>query len=235
MTLNIRHTRTRMVLPSLAIATWSFPHHSRNEHRHLRTVSLSVQPQSISLYNYVITIKFPRTNTRTNSNQFQHTRAHPPWHTRIHTFSLAPSFPLAIFCFKKTFCLMNIRPQDLLSHEPTLWFTHKVRQSLWKVPFDLQVSLVAVYKQWYLRQVSLSVQFLIRTSSSINICLVWCICVLPDTFLTCAASASERGGHVSGGNYENFTWCRALQHIWAEHTHSKSSRNVSSTDRAAAR
>jgi len=24
--------------------------------------------------------------------------------------------------FKKTFCLMNIRPQDLLSHEPTLWF-----------------------------------------------------------------------------------------------------------------
>jgi hypothetical protein len=22
--------------------------------------------------------------------------------------------------FKKTFCLMNIRPQDLLSHEPTL-------------------------------------------------------------------------------------------------------------------
>jgi hypothetical protein len=24
--------------------------------------------------------------------------------------------------FKKTFCLMNIRPQDFLSHEPTLWF-----------------------------------------------------------------------------------------------------------------
>jgi len=24
--------------------------------------------------------------------------------------------------FKKNFCLMNIRPQDLLSHEPTLWF-----------------------------------------------------------------------------------------------------------------
>ena len=24
--------------------------------------------------------------------------------------------------FKNTFCLMNIRPQDLLSHEPTLWF-----------------------------------------------------------------------------------------------------------------
>jgi len=23
---------------------------------------------------------------------------------------------------KKTFCLMNIRPQDFLSHEPTLWF-----------------------------------------------------------------------------------------------------------------
>jgi len=24
--------------------------------------------------------------------------------------------------FKKTFCLMNIHPQDFLSHEPTLWF-----------------------------------------------------------------------------------------------------------------
>jgi len=24
--------------------------------------------------------------------------------------------------FKKTFCLMNIRPQDFLSHDPTLWF-----------------------------------------------------------------------------------------------------------------
>jgi len=24
--------------------------------------------------------------------------------------------------FKKTFWLMNIRPQDFLSHEPTLWF-----------------------------------------------------------------------------------------------------------------
>jgi len=24
--------------------------------------------------------------------------------------------------FKKTFCLMNIRPQDFLSHEPTVWF-----------------------------------------------------------------------------------------------------------------
>jgi len=31
-----------------------------------------------------------------------------------------PRFP-AICCFKKTFCLMKVRPQDLLSHEPTLW------------------------------------------------------------------------------------------------------------------
>ena len=29
---------------------------------------------------------------------------------------------LSDISFKKTFCLMNIRPQDLLSHEPTVWF-----------------------------------------------------------------------------------------------------------------
>jgi len=28
----------------------------------------------------------------------------------------------ALFRFKKTFCLMNMWSQDLLSHEPTLWF-----------------------------------------------------------------------------------------------------------------
>ena len=33
---------------------------------------------------------------------------------------------VGIFCFMKTFCLMNIRPQDLLSHEPTLWFNHQL-------------------------------------------------------------------------------------------------------------
>ena len=59
--------------------------------------------------------------------------------------------------FKKTLCLMNIYPQDLLSHEPILWFRlwfinrtiflgHKLPQSLWKMPFDLEVHLEAVYK-----------------------------------------------------------------------------------------
>jgi len=51
---------------------------------------------------------------------------------------------------------------------------------------------VAVYKLWYSRLVSLSVQFLIHASSSICICLVWCICMMPDAFLMCVASASER-------------------------------------------
>ena len=51
---------------------------------------------------------------------------------------------------------------------------------------------MAVYKLWYSRLVSLSVQFLIHASSSICICLVWRICMMPDAFLMCAASASER-------------------------------------------
>jgi len=46
----------------------------------------------------------------------------------------------------------------------------------------LQVSGVAI----------LSIQFLIHTSSSICICLVWRICMMPDAFPMCEASASER-------------------------------------------
>ena len=49
-------------------------------------------------------------------------------HTSVH-FLVLPGSLLSITkitqsdtSFKKTFCLMNIRPQDLLSHEPTLWF-----------------------------------------------------------------------------------------------------------------
>ena len=37
-------------------------------------------------------------------------------------FRMAPRGRYSDTSFKKTFCLMNIRPQDLLSHEPTLWF-----------------------------------------------------------------------------------------------------------------
>jgi len=46
----------------------------------------------------------------------------------------------------------------------------------------MQVSGVAI----------LSLQFLIHASSSICIYFVWCICMMPDTFLMCVASASER-------------------------------------------
>jgi len=47
--------------------------------------------------------------------------------------------------------------------------------------------LVAVYKVWYSRLVSLSAQFLIHASSSIYICLVWRICMTTCTFLVCAS------------------------------------------------
>jgi len=97
---------------------------------------------------------------------------------------------------------MNIRPQDLVSHEPTLWFRRhqlfglgapsflgqKLPQSLWisvveitVAALNLRVSGVAI----------LSVEFPIHASSSICICLVWRICMTPGTFLMCAASASE--------------------------------------------
>jgi len=47
--------------------------------------------------------------------------------TRCHTSQLYPHSCVYVhvcsdISFKKTFCLMNIRPQDFLSHEPTLWF-----------------------------------------------------------------------------------------------------------------
>ena len=46
------------------------------------------------------------------------------WNISIVVFYI--SLPLYMgkseISFKKTFCLMNIRPQDFLSHEPTLWF-----------------------------------------------------------------------------------------------------------------
>jgi len=93
---------------------------------------------------------------------------------------------------------MNIRPQDLLSHKPTLWFrrhqlfwfrctiflrlespTKSLESAVWS-----RSHLVAVYMLWYSRLVSLSVQFLIHASSSI-------ICMMPDAFLMGAASASE--------------------------------------------
>jgi len=98
---------------------------------------------------------------------------------------------------------MNIRSQDLLSHEPTLWVGCGLitvpsfqAQSLLNVPFDLEVDLNAVYtmRVSLARDLSLSVQFLIHASSSICICIVWRICryVTPCAFLMCAASASER-------------------------------------------
>jgi len=59
------------------------------------------------------------------------------------------------------------------------------------VPFDLEVHLLAVYKLWYSREVSSSVQFLIHASSSICICFVWRICITPGAFLMCTASVSE--------------------------------------------
>ena len=34
---------------------------------------------------------------------------------------LVHSFRKSVISFKKTFCLMNFRPEDLLSHEPTRW------------------------------------------------------------------------------------------------------------------
>ena len=105
---------------------------------------------------------------------------------------------------KKILCLMNVCPWDLLlSHEPTLWFElqfinrtifvdHKVPQSLWTVLFDLEVHLVAVCKLSDSPEMSLSVQFRIHASSSIFVCPVWHICMMPVVFLMCATSASER-------------------------------------------
>jgi len=85
--------------------------------------------------------------------------------------------------FKKTFCLMNIRPQDLLSHEPTLWFRrHQLfwfRRTIFLRPQTAAKSLNKCFKITVAAlklQVSgveiLSVQFLIHASSSICICLV---------------------------------------------------------------
>jgi len=100
---------------------------------------------------------------------------------------------------------MSIRPQDFLSHEPTLWFRRHYlfwfRRTIFLRPQSPTKSVQSVvwcrstswlYKLWYSRLVSLSVQFLIHASSSICICLVLRICMMPDAFLMCAASASER-------------------------------------------
>jgi len=79
------------------------------------------------------------------------------------------------FSFKKIVCLTNFRVQDLLSHEPTLWFQlwvinrtifqlHKVSQSLLKLPLDLKVELVPTYTLRYeCHLASLTVQFQTQT------------------------------------------------------------------------
>jgi len=98
---------------------------------------------------------------------------------------------------------MNIRPQDLLSREPTLWFRrHQLfgigASSFYghKLPQSLCISVVEVTVAALKLQVSgvaiLSVQFLIHASSSICICPVWRICMTTGAFLMCAASVSER-------------------------------------------
>jgi len=90
------------------------------------------------------------------------------------------------------------------------WSTKSVESTVWSRSLALARTLVralslflshlatvAVHKLWCSREVSLSIQFLIHTSSSPMICvclvwLVWLICVTPSAFLTCAASVPER-------------------------------------------
>ena len=107
--------------------------------------------------------------------------------------------------FKKTFCLMNICPQDLLSHEPSLWFgSHQLFWFRRTIFLRQQTATKSLYKCYGVKitvaalklQVSgvviLSVQFLIHVSLSICIRLVWRICMMPDAFLMCMASAPGR-------------------------------------------
>jgi len=85
--------------------------------------------------------------------------------------------------FRKTLCLVNNRPHDLLSHQPTLWFRllfinhaiflgHTVPQSLWIVSLDLRARLGAAHKLRVSGVEFLFVQFPLHASSSICICLV---------------------------------------------------------------
>jgi len=91
----------------------------------------------------------------------------------------------------KTFCLTNqlfvLGAITLVVEAHHLSKTTKSHKVFGKCGL-ISKHLVAVYKLWYSRLVSLSVQFLIHASSSICICLVW----RPDAFLMCAVSASER-------------------------------------------
>ena len=84
---------------------------------------------------------------------------------------------------KRRWQISKISPPSMCVHI-FLFCTHISVVKITVAALKLQVSGVAI----------LSVQFLIpwHASSSICICLVWRICMMPDAFLMCAASASQR-------------------------------------------
>ena len=123
------------------------------------------------------------------------------WKALLSLRQIASTATLAIFRSRrpsvswifapKTFCLMKqlfgLGATNSFGLGAPCFEGHKLPQSLWisvvkitVAALKLQVSGVAI----------LSVRFLIHASSSTCICLVWRICMMPDAFLMCAASAS---------------------------------------------